>query len=141
MYAFTRNPNKSVIFSANKNYEIGKDEIFLLMPIENNIGSDENIVNGAIDLNNNRELLAYYDFSKDAIVNQDGSIAEFKMNYGAYDVIKSSDVEMLKDYCGKTRIPLLENFKVDNGKIYATSYESGENYLTIKNIDLKLFLV
>jgi DNA polymerase III sliding clamp (beta) subunit (PCNA family) len=138
IYAFTKNPNNAVVFSTSKNYSVGKDEIFLLMPTIVYTSNDDVVVNGAFELDFSRELLVYYDFSKDAIVNQDGTIAEFKMNYGDYDVIKSSDIKMLKDFGGKNpAIVLLENFKVDNGKIYAASYESGENYLTIKNIDLK----
>lgn len=139
LYAFIRKPNNPVVFSTSKNYNVGKDEIFLLMPTLIHTTSDENIVNGAFDLDYGRELLVYYDFSKDAIVNSDGSIAEFKMNYGEYDVIKSSDIKMLKDFGGKKpEIVLLENFKVDNGKIYASYFDRyNETFLTIKNIELK----
>jgi DNA polymerase III sliding clamp (beta) subunit (PCNA family) len=139
LYAFTRNPNNAVVFSTSKNYSLGKDEIFLLMPTIVYTSNDDVVINGAFDLDFSRELLVYYDFSKDAIVNQDGTIAEFKMNYGDYDVIKSSDIKMLKDFGGKNpAIVLLENFKVDNGKIYASYLDRyNENFLTIKNIDLK----
>ena len=139
LYAFTRNPNNAVVFSTSKNYTVGKDEIFLLMPTIVYTSNNDVVVNGAYDFDFGRELLVYFDFSKDAIVNQDGTIAEFKMNYGDYDVIKSSDIKMLKDFGGKNpAIVLLENFKVDNGKIYASYLDRyNENFLTIKNIDLK----
>lgn len=139
LYAFTRNSNNPVVFSTNNNYTVGKDEIFLLMPTIIHASSNEIIVNGAFDLDFSRELLVYYDFSKDSIVNQDGTIAEFKMNYGDYDVINSSNIKLLKDFGGKKpAIVLLQNFKVENGKIYSSYLDRyNEIFLTIKNIDLK----
>lgn len=140
LYAFTTLANRGIVFSDNKNYELGKDLIILQMPLVllndyEHKGKKYDSPLGAQDLDWDREITVYYDFSKDAIVNQDGSIAEFKMNYGEYDVLPPNEISVLKNFQGKNNtIPVLDYFKVQGNKVLASNLET---FITIKNTNLK----
>lgn len=132
LYAhFTENTNtRPVIFSDSETYKLGENTIFLLMPVFN----PEKTL-GSSDIDMERALNVYYDFSKDEIINKDSSIADFRMNYGEYDVLESDDVSLIKSILPKSpSINVLEYFKVQDGNILATNLQS---FVTIKNTNLK----
>jgi hypothetical protein len=138
LYAYTTTKSRPIVFSPSKNYTLGKDVILLCMPtyIVEEFGDEGTKVYyyGAADLDFAREITAYYDFSKDEIVNKDGSIADFKMNYGEYDVLSSNEIKMLKNFAKNTSLPILEYFRVKDNEISASDLET---YLTIKETNLK----
>ena len=134
LYAYTINPNNAIVFSPSKNYTLGEDIILLMMPIIIYSSTDDIIYNGAEDLDWMREITVYFDFDKNEIINKNGSVAEFKMNYGEYDVLDSNEIKMLKNYAKNTLIPILDYFRVQNNKISASDLNT---YLTINNTNLK----
>jgi hypothetical protein len=138
LYAYTTTKSRPIVFSPSKNYALGKDVILLCMPtyiVEEFVDEGVKVYYyGAADLDWGREITAYYDFSKDEIVNKDGSIADFKMNYGEYDVLSSNEIKMLKNFAKNTSLPILEYFRVKDNEISASDLET---YLTIKETNLK----
>jgi len=136
VYCFTSEGNKAAIFSPDKDYEIGKSLILLLMPvmIDDKIYKIEDIKGGSFDLDFSRELLAYYDFSTDEIRNSNDSVAEFKMFYGDYDVLPQNEIKMLNKFSEKNTYPILDFFAVRNNHIHASDLASS---LLIKHTDLE----
>jgi GNAT superfamily N-acetyltransferase len=134
LFSFTTAPYRAIVLSPDRNYEIGKSEIFLLMPVMI-VNDDVNYKGGAMDLDFNREIKVYYDFATDSIYNADGTLAEFKMNYGEYDILKPNEIKALDKYAGNNNtIPVLDNFKVEEGKVFANNLDT---IFTIKDSDLK----
>ena len=124
-YAHYMTPQKALLLSPNKDYEIGNDEIILTMPV-----MIQNKSYGAVDIDYKRELSVYYDFNDNEIHNADGSIAEFKMNYANNSVISKEDVNLLEKLAnGKNRLQILNNVIVENGVARASDLET-EFYLT-----------
>ena len=136
VYCFTSEGNKAAIFSPDKDYELGKSLILLLMPvmIDDKIYKIEDIKGGSFDLDFSRELLAYYDFSTDEIRNSNDSVAEFKMFYGDYDVLPQNEIKMLNKFAEKNTYPILDFFAVRNNHIHASDLASS---LLIKHTDLE----
>ena len=118
---------KAFIFSPQKDYELGNDDILLLMPLV----TDKKFY-GAEDMlyGNNRKLSVYYDFNDNEIHNADNSIAEFKMTYENNSVISKEDVNLLQKLAnGKNRLPILDYVKVKDGIARASDLDS-EYYLS-----------
>lgn len=132
VYCFSTEPNRAIVFSPDKEYKLGKSLILLLMPVIKN-AADE-IKGGSFDLDFSRELLAYYDFSTDEIRNSNDSVAEFKMNYGDYDVLPENEIKMLNKFSEKNTVPILDFFAVRDGKIHASNFDTS---LLIKQTDLE----
>jgi hypothetical protein len=102
-YAHYIAPNKALLLSPSKDYEIGNDELVLTMPV-----MVQNESYGSIDLDYGRGLKVYYDFNDNEIHNADGSIAEFKMTYEDNSVLSKEDVMLLEKLAnGKNRIPIV----------------------------------
>ena len=124
-YAHYIAPNKALLLSPNKDYEIGNDELVLTMPV-----MVQNQSYGAEDIDYSRGLKVYYDFNDNEIHNADGSVAEFKMNYASNSVISKEDVTLLEKLAnGKNRLEILNNVIVENGIARASDLET-EFYLT-----------
>lgn len=122
---------KAFVFSPNKNYELGNDDLMLIMPLM----VDEKFL-GAKDMvyGTNRKLSVYYDFNDNEIHNADGSIAEFKMNYASNSVLSPNDVNLLQKLAnGRNKMPILDYVKVEDGVARASDLDS-EYYL--KGVDL-----
>lgn len=117
---------KAFIFSPQKDYELGNDDILLIMPLV----TDKKFY-GAEDMlyGSNRKLSVYYDFNDNEIHNADGSIAEFKMKYEDNSVISKEDVDLLQKLAnGKNKLPILDYVKVKDGVARASDLDS-EYYL------------
>ena len=124
-YAHYIAPNKALLLSPNKDYEIGNDELVLTMPV-----MVQNKSYGAVDIDYKRELSVYYDFNNNEIHNADGSVAEFKMNYENNSVISKEDVTLLEKLAnGKNILEILNNVIVENGVARASDLDS-EYYLS-----------
>ena len=123
---------KAFVFSPNKNYELGNDDLILIMPVmvtgEKYLGAEDMLYG------NNRKLSVYYDFNNNEIHNADGSIAEFKMTYASNSVINPDDVNLLQKLAnGRNKLPILDYVKVEDGVARASDLDS-EYYL--KGVDL-----
>ena len=82
LYAFISSSNRVMVLTPSKDYQFGRDELFLTMPIM----LQSQFVNlysfGTEDEDFNRKLKVYYDFNDDEIHNADGSVADFQLQYG-----------------------------------------------------------
>jgi len=111
--------NKAVVLSPTQNPKVGEDIIFLVMPViinRSNEKSNKEERVGAMDIDNNLELNCIFDLYKDEILNKDGSIAEFKMNYGSNPIFTDEVVKIIKSSMEKKpTLLILENFKVQDG--------------------------
>lgn len=138
IYVSMTMPNRAVVFSPSKNYEVGKDEIILLMPTMVGYGmktKEEDIHFGAMDIDYGRHLKAYYDFTDAQIHNADGSIANFQMQYSNNLGISEDYLALLQKMTSKSRtLAILNYVKVVDGKMYATDLKTS---LIVKNVDLK----
>jgi hypothetical protein len=122
---FAQSDKRALVFNGDVNFPIlGKDVTCLLMPIYNN----ENTALGAEDVDMDSALYCYYDLLQDAIINQDGSIADFKMNVPDYmEYLTNTDMKLLKKVISSKvfkRVPITEYVKVENSRIVATDLES-----------------
>jgi DNA polymerase III sliding clamp (beta) subunit (PCNA family) len=128
-YAHYIAPNKALLLSPSKDYEIGNDELVLTMPVMVQYQSY-----GAEDLDYGRGLKVYYDFNDNEIHNADGSIAEFKMTYENNSIISKEDVTLLEKLAnGKNRLAILDYVLIENGIARASDLET-EYYL--RGVDL-----
>jgi DNA polymerase III sliding clamp (beta) subunit (PCNA family)/ribosomal protein S18 acetylase RimI-like enzyme len=130
LYAFITTSSRAMLLSPNKDYELGNDDILLLMPVM--LMSDEKIY-GAEDKDNNRSLRAYFDFNDNEIHNADGSVAEFKMQYQSNQLVDDNYLALLSKMIKKNRINILEYVKVENGKMTATDLEIS---LIVKDVNM-----
>lgn len=131
-------PNRAAVFSPSKDYEIGKNEIILLMPTLVGYGmknKEEDVHFGAMDIDYGRHLKAYFDFNDGEIHNSDGSIANFQMQYSNNLGIGEDYLALLQKMTSKSRtLAILNYVKVLDGKMYATDLYTS---LIVKNVDLK----
>ena len=125
-------PSRAVVVSNDENPTLGKSTIGLVMPVMLNIGRYPEL--GAMDIDFNLYLKPYFDFEKNEILNSDGSVADFKMNYGEDDVFTKEIVGIIKSITpSNSKIYILENFIVKNKTIKVTDLEDS---VEIKNIDV-----
>jgi DNA polymerase III sliding clamp (beta) subunit (PCNA family) len=135
VYAFISYPTRALVFSPNKNYELGNDDILLIMPIV--LNSTYSVVEygyGAEDKDTNRSLRAYYDFNDNEIHNADGSVAEFKMQYENNLSVDDDYLALLSKMTSKkVYLPILQYVKVEGGKMTATDLEIS---LIVKDVNM-----
>ena len=122
---FAQSDTRALVFNGDVNFPIlGKDVTCLLMPFFDYKGSNL----GAEDLDLQTGMYCYYDLLQDAIIDQDGSIADFKMNVPDYmEYLTNTDMKLLKKVISSKvvkRLPILEYVKVENSRIIATDLES-----------------
>ena len=127
-------PSRAVVISNDKNPTLGKSTIGLIMPVMLNRGGDKYSVLGSMDIDYNLYLKPYFDFEKNEILNSDGSVADFKMNYGEDDVFTKEIVGIIKSITpSNSKLYILENFIVKNKTIKVTDLADS---IEIKNIDV-----
>lgn len=134
LYAFITTPNRAMILSPKKDYELGSDEILLIMPIM--LDSKFGTINGygTNDPDYNRSIKAYFDFNDSEIHNADGSVAEFKMQYENNLSVDDYYLNLLSKITKKYyNLPILSYAKVENGKMTATDLQI---YLVIKDVNM-----
>lgn len=132
------NPSKSTLFSNVKNPK-ADDFFFLLMPIMANKGLEDNYTQNisAMDIEFGLELSCIFDFDKNEIINKDGSIVNFKLDYGVNPIFTDSIIKMIKSSLEKKPIlPILENFKVQNNTLKVVNYKKDVFSLSVPNINI-----
>ena len=122
---FAQSSTRALVFNGDVNFPIlGKDVTSLLMPLMDNVETSL----GAEDIDLQTGMYCYYDLLQDVIVDQDGSIADFKMNVPDYiEYLTNTDMKLLKKVISSKvvkRLPILEYVKVENSRIIATDLES-----------------
>jgi DNA polymerase III sliding clamp (beta) subunit (PCNA family) len=136
LYAFITTPNRAMLLSSKKDYEIGSDEILLLMPVMLKTDFQEYYINGygTNDPDYNRSLKAYFDFNDSEIHNADGSVAEFKMQYENNLSVDDDYLALLSKITKKYHdLPILSYAKVEDGKMTATNLEIS---LVVKDVKI-----
>jgi DNA polymerase III sliding clamp (beta) subunit (PCNA family) len=134
IYVFISKNNRAILLSPNKEYELGNDELLLIMPLMLNTNYTTINGYGTEDLDYNRSLKAYYDFNDDEIHNADGSVAEFKMEYKNNLLVDDKYLALLSKITSKNnRIPILNYAKVENGRM--TAFDLNVS-LTIKDVNM-----
>lgn len=128
-------PNNACVISPDNEFVFGNSIVALLMPVLlNNKHQDFKLI-GAHDIDFNVSLNCYFDFSKNEIINEDGSVVYFKMNYGEDSVFNPLVIRLLSLFKSKNvrLLPILENFVVENNIAKRTDID---NTIEIKNIDI-----
>jgi DNA polymerase III sliding clamp (beta) subunit (PCNA family) len=134
LYAKITAPNRAMVLSPNKNYEVGNDDILLIMPIMLTSTFGTITGYGAEDIDYKRSLKAYYDFNDNEIHNADGSVAEFKIQYENNLSVDDSYLGLLNKMTSKkVYLPILQYVKVENGKMTATDLDVS---LIIKDVNM-----
>jgi DNA polymerase III sliding clamp (beta) subunit (PCNA family) len=129
IYIHLDSPNRAALLTPKKEYDPTNVEEFLIlvMPV---MVSSEMIGFSGINIDYNRSLMVNFQLDKNEIVNADGSIAEFKMDYGKGELFNEKDVDLLnKIRPKKATLPILENIAVRNGELMATDLNA---IITIK---------
>lgn len=134
LYAFITAPNRAMVLSPNKNYEVGNDDILLIMPIMLTSTFGTITEYGAEDIDYKRSLKAYFDFNDSEIHNADGSVAKFKMQYENNLSVDDSYLGLLNKITSKNqKLAILNYVKVENGKMTATDLDIS---LIVKDVNM-----
>lgn len=134
LYAKITAPNRAMVLSPNKNYEVGNDDILLIMPIMLTSTFGTITGYGAEDIDYKRSLKVYFDFNDSEIHNADGSVAEFKMQYENNLLIDDSYLGLLSKITSKNKsLAILDYVKVENGKMTATDLDIS---LIVKDVNM-----
>jgi DNA polymerase III sliding clamp (beta) subunit (PCNA family) len=134
LYAKITASNKAMVLSPNKNYELGNDDILLIMPIMLTSTFGTITGYGAEDIDYNRSLKAYFDFNDNEIHNADGSVADFKMQYENNQLVDDDYLGLLSKITSKNqKLNILNYAKVEDGKMTATDLEIS---LIVKDVNM-----
>jgi DNA polymerase III sliding clamp (beta) subunit (PCNA family) len=133
LYAFISTPSRAMVLSPTKDYEVGSDEVLIIMPVMLTSTYGTITGYGAEDIDYKRSLKAYFDFNDSEIHNADGSVAEFKMQYENNQLVDDNYLALLSKMIKKNRINILEYVKVENGKMTATDLEIS---LIVKDVNM-----
>lgn len=131
VYAFIYLPSRGVVFTTNKNYELGNDEILLIMP---KFAYDFDGY-GAEDVNNERGLKAYYDFNDNEIHNADGSVAEYKLKYESNMILDDEYLGLVQSFLNKTQKHDLFSLSFAKIEDKVLTISDLEIDIKIKNVD------
>jgi DNA polymerase III sliding clamp (beta) subunit (PCNA family) len=134
LYAKITAPNRAMVLSPKKDYELGSDEILLIMPIMLTSTFGTITGYGAEDVDYNRSIKAYFDFNDSEIHNADGSVAEFKMQYENNLSVDDKYLALLSKITSKNnKLVILDYAKVEDGKMTATDLDIS---LIIKDVNM-----
>ena len=126
--------NQIAIISNVEIPKLGKDLFFLLMPV---MLRDINGDIASQDLDFNLSLSCFFDFYKNNIINKDGSIADFKMDYGINPIFTDEVIKIIKSSLQKNpSLPILENIKVQDGSVFLMNLKGYSYSVTIPNINV-----
>jgi len=131
VYAFIYLPSRGVVFTTNKNYELGNDEILLIMP---KFAYDFDGY-GAEDVNNERGLKVYYDFNDNEIHNADGSVAEYKLKYESNMILDDEYLDLVQSFLNKTQKHSLFSLSFAKIEDKVLTVSDLEIDIKIKNVD------
>jgi DNA polymerase III sliding clamp (beta) subunit (PCNA family) len=135
LYFHFSSPDRAGVFSTVENPTLGKDIIILIMPVMVNDAYDDKRVFGAMDIDYGLKLACHFNFNKNNIINGDGSVADFKMDYGENPIFTKQVIEALKENIGKKNIiDILDNFVVEDDKAIVVNMVDEGYTLKINNI-------
>ena len=134
VYAFIYLPSRSVVFTTNKNYELGNDEILLIMPKFtydfDGYGAVDNFEYGS-----KKEIKAYYDFNDNEIHNADGSVAEYKLKYESNMILDDEYLDLVQSFLNKTQKHHLFSLSFAKIEDKVLTVSDLEIDIKIKNVD------
>jgi hypothetical protein len=126
LFIYASTPSRAFIISPDKNFSAENSLYGLIMPV-----MIDGYELGARDLDFNTELSVYFDFSKNAVINKDGSVAPFKMEYDNNALLPDNFIEVLNKYSKLNKnniIDIIENFVVENGVGRVSDLESNYTF-------------
>ena len=155
LYIHLTEPSRSAILSFEKSISVTSSTYTLLMPVMLNRGAEKGDLDergrelkiqqvyGASDIDYNKSISCYFDFSDNQIHNADGSIADYQESYGDSNEMPLSVVTMLDKFIkiGKTRLPILENVIVDGNGIRVDSLNARIEVANDWNLPQGLYII
>jgi len=118
IYVHWASSSRAVLFSYEKSIDIEKSTYALLMPMMLHDGINQL---GASDIDYKKDLNCYFDFSDNQIYNADGSVADYKENYGDAPGMSLNLISMfasfLKSSKSKKDAYFYSYIRVDNDSI------------------------
>jgi DNA polymerase III sliding clamp (beta) subunit (PCNA family) len=126
VYISYDSPSRAIVITPNKDYDPYNltEPLALVMPVMI-LEDDINDKVSALDIDYNKSLFVNFDLSKNEIINGDGSVAQFKMEYGKGVLFNEDDISLINKFISKkSSLLILENLVVKNGYLMATDLES-----------------
>lgn len=123
-------PYRAAILSFEKSFSVVSSTYTLLMPVILYRGDDKvNSISqlyGAADIDFNKSLGCYFDFTDNKIHNANGTIAEYKETYGDSGGLPLDIITLMDRFIkiSKPSIPILENVLVDGNGIRVDNLDS-----------------
>jgi len=129
--------NSATVFTANPTLKIN-EFYMLLMPVMINRRDDDKddwwYNDYAYDLDFGYGMSPHFDFSKNSVVNDDGSLVEFEMKYGAPTVFTKDIISLIKKFRSRNNtLPILDAFIVKDKTLTVSDLE---NTVEITGIDV-----
>jgi len=128
------NQSHGTVISNVSNPKYGRDLIFLIMPVGLYNREDKY---SSQDLDYGLSLSCFFDFSKNEIINGDGSVVDFKLDYGLNPIFTDEVIKIIKSSLQKNpTLQILENFKVEDGFAKVTNMKGYSYSVSIPNINV-----
>ncbi len=131
LYIHLTEPSRAAILSFDKSFSVVSSTYTLLMPVMLSRGESAKYnaisqIYGASDIDLNKSIGCYFDFTDNNIHNANGTIADYKESYGDSGGLPLDIITMMDRFIkiGKTRLPILENVLVDGNGIRVDSLDS-----------------
>ena len=129
----TSTPDRAVVVTPSETYKLGVEVLMLCMPVhtDSKVYSD---TPGAEDMDWEKEISVYFDFSDNEIHNADKTVADFYKDEKVI-TIQPEQIRFLKSAIDKNiAIPILDHVGVISGNAIGADFE---NYAIIKESGLK----
>ena len=130
VYIHITSPSRASILSFTKSITPTSSTYCLLMPVmvNSSYSNDDKPkqIYGASDIDYNKSLSCYFDFTDSQIHNADGTIADYKESYGDSNEMPLELITLMDKFIktAKTNLPILENVCVDGNGIRVDSIDS-----------------
>jgi DNA polymerase III sliding clamp (beta) subunit (PCNA family) len=139
VYLSLNSPNRPIVISPVKEPKVGKDFMVLVMPVTSdgyNSKTSNNFI-GAMDIDYSLELGCIFDLDRNDILNKNGSVAEFKMDYGMNPIFTDEVIKVIKSSLQKNpTLVVLENFKVQDNTLKVTNIKGYSFSVIMPNINV-----
>lgn len=139
VYFSLNSPNRPIVISPVKEPKVGEDFMVLVMPVISNGYNSETPNNfiGAMDIDYSLELGCIFDLDRNDILNKNGSVAEFKMDYGVNPIFTDEVIKVIKSSLQKNpTLVVLENFKVQDNTLKVTNIKGYSFSVIMPNINV-----
>jgi len=130
VYIHITSPSRASILSFTKSITPTSSTYCLLMPVmvNNPYSNDDKPkqIYGASDIDYNKSLSCYFDFTDSEIHNADTSIADYKESYGDSNEMPLELITLMDKFIktAKTNLPILENVCIDGNGIRVDSLDA-----------------